>query len=75
MLFAKVITVAVLVPIVISSCRTYHIILDIIITIIHAQTQQTCHSQGYVSNPIETWSKEWNILETLRETHTQIYST
>jgi len=57
MLFAKVITVPVLVPIVISSCQTYYILLDIIITTtitIHSQTHQTCHSQGYVSYPLET---------------------
>jgi len=56
MLFAKVITVPVLVPIVISSCRTYYILLDIIIitTTIHSQTHQTCHSKGYVSYPLET---------------------
>jgi hypothetical protein len=63
MLFAKVITVPVLVPIVISNCRTYYILLDIIITIIttttttttiHSQTHQTCHSKGYVRYPLET---------------------
>jgi len=62
MLFAKVITVPVLVPIVISSCQTYYILLDIIFiiitttntTTIHSQTHQTCHSQGYVSYPLET---------------------
>lgn len=78
MLFAKVITVPVLVPIVISSCQTYYILLDIVITTtitIHSQTHQTRHSQGYVSYPLETWIKEWKILVTLRKTHIQIYST
>lgn len=53
MLFAKVITVPVLVPIVISSCQTYYILHDII-SVVNKQSHQTCHNQGYVSNPLET---------------------
>jgi hypothetical protein len=53
MLFAKVITVPVLVPIVISSCQTYYILQDII-SVVNKQSHQTCYSQGYVSNPLET---------------------
>jgi hypothetical protein len=52
MLFAKVITVPVLVPIVISNSQTYYILLDIIISVICAPMHHTCLSQGYVNHPL-----------------------